>query len=275
LAHCYETLGRSASAWALFLEVEAWARRVNDAERAQIARVRANALEPKLTRATFEFSVPPDADHGLPSKIFVDGGEVAAAAWDVAFPIDPGSHVIVATAPGHEASEQRMEIAPSRQTVVIEVPVLVPVKVSEAAPPAPLLRPEVNTGPKQEVASNDSSWAWVVGGASVVALGTGGVLAALAKRDYDESLEHCRTPTACSARGIELRDDAYAQANWATGAIAAGAVFGGVATYLWLAGSDSSGSGARDSGASDDPSNVSMSVHVAPTDARVHWRGTF
>src|SRR5690606_16414872 len=98
-------------------------------------------------------------------------------------------------------------------------------------------------------------------------LGTGGVLAALAQRDYDESLGHCRTSTLCSERGIELREDAYGQANWATGAIAAGAVLGGVATYLWLSDSGSSKSGSGDSD--------SIGFQVAPRDAHVHWRGTF
>ena len=50
LAHCWEKLGRSASAWAMFLDVAAAARAGNQPQREAAAKERAAALEPKLTR---------------------------------------------------------------------------------------------------------------------------------------------------------------------------------------------------------------------------------
>src|SRR5687767_11951452 len=48
LAECYEGLGRTASAWALFIEVADDAKRAGIAAREAQSRKRAEALEPKL-----------------------------------------------------------------------------------------------------------------------------------------------------------------------------------------------------------------------------------
>src|SRR5687767_6169905 len=61
LAHCWDKLGRTASAWALFLDVAAAARASNQPQRETAARERAKALEPKLTRMRIEVTqVVPD-----------------------------------------------------------------------------------------------------------------------------------------------------------------------------------------------------------------------
>src|ERR1700682_1070652 len=51
LADCYEHVGRNASAWTEFLSAEGLARERND-KRAEVARGRAQGLEPKLNRLT-------------------------------------------------------------------------------------------------------------------------------------------------------------------------------------------------------------------------------
>src|SRR5271165_2568006 len=59
LADCYEHIGRTASAWTEFRAAEGLARERSD-KRADVARARAQALEPKLDRLTIEIapSVP-------------------------------------------------------------------------------------------------------------------------------------------------------------------------------------------------------------------------
>src|SRR5262245_30897133 len=52
LANCYERAGRTASAWTTFLEVAAAAKEAKQPEREKVARDRASALEPKLSRLT-------------------------------------------------------------------------------------------------------------------------------------------------------------------------------------------------------------------------------
>jgi tetratricopeptide (TPR) repeat protein len=56
LAHCWEKLGRTASAWALFLDVAAAAKADNQEKREAAARERAKALEPRLTRMRIDVS---------------------------------------------------------------------------------------------------------------------------------------------------------------------------------------------------------------------------
>ncbi len=52
LAACYEQLGRTASAWSMFLEVAGASKAAGQLEREKVARQRAAALEPRLIRLT-------------------------------------------------------------------------------------------------------------------------------------------------------------------------------------------------------------------------------
>ncbi|MDB4996135.1 MAG: putative rane protein, partial [Myxococcaceae bacterium] len=52
LANCYEHVGKTASAWAAFIEVAGQAKAAGQAPREKAARDRANVLEPKLSKLT-------------------------------------------------------------------------------------------------------------------------------------------------------------------------------------------------------------------------------
>src|SRR6185312_13224264 len=54
LADCYEHSGRTASAWARFLDVAAATKAAGQLDRERVARARAAALEPKLARMTLK-----------------------------------------------------------------------------------------------------------------------------------------------------------------------------------------------------------------------------
>src|SRR5262249_12998089 len=86
LADCYARLGRTASAWAIFVEV---AEKDTKAARAAEARRRAKALEPKLSRLT----VSAENADGL--RVTRDGDDITALLG-VAVPVDPGRHVVAA-----------------------------------------------------------------------------------------------------------------------------------------------------------------------------------
>src|SRR4051812_7008556 len=108
LAECYERSGMTASAWAQFREAQATASKDGDA-REKIAKERADLLEPKLSR--FSVMVPSASDvAGL--VVTRDGTPIGRAAWGVDAPIDPGRHVIGASAPGRQLRETTIEIAP-------------------------------------------------------------------------------------------------------------------------------------------------------------------
>src|SRR5690606_28101935 len=98
LAACYEAVGKSASAHALFLEVAAEAKQRDQEEREGVARQRAEALERRLSRLTIEvpFASSPEL------RVERDGLPIGTAQWGLAVPVDPGRHRVSASAPGRE-----------------------------------------------------------------------------------------------------------------------------------------------------------------------------
>ncbi|MEO5725801.1 MAG: hypothetical protein ABI134_29835 [Byssovorax sp.] len=100
LAECWEKLGRTASAWALFRQVASEAQAAGRADRATVSVARAAALEPRLTRILI--LVAPSAR--VPGLIVRrDGAVVEEALWGRGVAVDPGDHLISATAPGKKS----------------------------------------------------------------------------------------------------------------------------------------------------------------------------
>ena len=112
LADCYEQLGRFASAWSAFDDAAELAKARQD-NREPIARDRAKALEPKLSR----LQVIGPARAGLVIKR--DGTDITLLAA-TGVPVDPGDRVISATAPGHVEWKTTVKVtAPGTLTVTI------------------------------------------------------------------------------------------------------------------------------------------------------------
>src|SRR5882757_8415497 len=58
LADCWEHVGKTASAWARFLDVATAAKNAGQADREKVARARAASLEPHLPRLTITVAAP-------------------------------------------------------------------------------------------------------------------------------------------------------------------------------------------------------------------------
>ena len=82
LASCWEKLGKTASAWALYNQIASSAKD----SRAQFAAQHAAQLQPTLSKLTV--TAPPSA------RVTVDGAALPAASYGVAVPVDPGYHII-------------------------------------------------------------------------------------------------------------------------------------------------------------------------------------
>jgi Protein of unknown function (DUF1566) len=127
LGLCYESQGKMAAAWAAYRSAGARARRDGRREREQAARERAAAIEPKLARISIALATGAEVT-GLEVKL--DGTLLGRATWDIAAPIDPGSHVVEARAPGHRSWTSKFDVdAPGTRTITI------PTLSAEAAPP--------------------------------------------------------------------------------------------------------------------------------------------
>jgi hypothetical protein len=115
LAICYESLGRTASAWSLYLEVAGAAKASNQTDREKRARDAAKALEPKLSKLKIEVTSPPQ---GLEVKR--NGQLVGQATWGTPVPVDPGEIKITAMAPERKLWEKTLKIdKPGETTVTI------------------------------------------------------------------------------------------------------------------------------------------------------------
>jgi len=211
LAHCWEKQGRTASAWALFLDVAAAARASNQEKRETAARERASALEPKLTRLRITLSdPPPDA------KVSRDDQDVGRAAWGTAMPVDPGDHTVVVTAAGKQPWSQTVKVPANSKTFSVTVPALEDAVVAKPAPVDVPVEPAMNQEPARDAGGGGGSKVavFVVGGVGVAALATGTIFALQSRSHNKEALTMCHstmegaTEETCASDGERDEHDA-------------------------------------------------------------------
>jgi hypothetical protein len=194
LAECYEHPGRIASAWADFLSVAAAAKNAGQGQREKAARDRAAAIEPKLSRLTI--GVPaPSRVAGLAVKR--DDIELGQAQWGEAMPVDPGEHLVSATAPGKRPWKAIVEIDGIAGAAKVIVP---PLDDEPAPPPAPVAAaPVPSTAPPasvqqpvRTVSSGTSPTAgWVLVGVGAASLIGGGIAWALRSSEVSKLQSEC------------------------------------------------------------------------------------
>ena len=105
----------------------------------------------------------------------LDGTTVIEGALGIAFAIDPGDHVVVATAPGRVRWSAALAIEPAKPELVVRIPELLPAP-PEAASGAPSVASRaIPLPPLAPLASSKPIWPWIAGGAGVVvgAIGLG------------------------------------------------------------------------------------------------------
>jgi hypothetical protein len=220
LADCLEHIGRLASAWTYYVEVTDAARAAGLQDRERFARSRADALRPKLARLAVVISAQAPRERGIEVKR--DGLTLGEAMWGTAVPVDPGVHVISASAPGKVPWETRVELKDPGQLITVEVPPLV---AAPALPP-----PAGFSG--QRIAGV------MVGAVGLVGIGVGAVFGvrAIDKRDESNANGHCDARSFCDDAGLALRGEAIASATIATvGFIASGVALAGCGLLLLTA----------------------------------------
>ncbi len=256
LANCYEHVGKTATAWAAFIEVAGQAKAAGQAPREKAARDRANVLEPKLSRLTVTVR---GVEAGL--KVTRDGIDVGRGQWGAPLPIDPGEHRIAASAPGKKPFERVLRVAPDAKTVTVDVPALADEPVAQApviAPvtPAPSAATTTATTSTETTTSPEGASTWssqktlglVAGGVGVIGLGIGAGfgLASKAKHDDADTNGHC-IGDRCDAEGIDLRHQAVTNGTISTVAFVAGGVLvaGGLVLFLTAPKSERASTAAR------------------------------
>jgi tetratricopeptide (TPR) repeat protein len=210
LASCYEKLGKLASAYALFTEVEATARATGQGQREEVARARADAVKPKLTKLAI---VVPAGSAGK-LRVDRDGTEIGEAEWGFPVPVDPGPHHVQAF--GNSVGVWSRDIDVPADGAVHQV--------------------EVPSADRESGSPNVWHRGWVLGAAAigVVGLGTGSFFAlrAISQKNAADAAG-CQDRECPTQHGVDLRSNAHETGNLATLGMGIGLAGIAAAALLW------------------------------------------
>jgi hypothetical protein len=236
LADCYERLGRTASAWALFREAASQASAAGQEERARAGRQRAERLEPGLATLVIDVPAPP-AD--APISVMRAGASVPSALFGVKAPVDPGTLMVEAHAPGY-APYTTSVVVPAQGQVRVALPALEKLPPSALASPAGPSTERVPSAPQPDPTRlrRIRLGALGVGAAGVAAALVGGALGVRAIVKRNAANDQCPDGACPSDAALTGADRAHDSANsaarasnalWITGAVLAGSA---VAVYF-------------------------------------------
>jgi hypothetical protein len=202
--------------------------------RARVAKDRADALEPFLTKLVI---APGNASTITGLVIQRDGTEVPREAWGSPVPVDPGTHQVIASAPAKQAWQSSVDVEGQGKVVTIEVPLLAGVGTAEPPAPVAAVPPSQATpvSPPQSAGRRDvgvtsampaseqpvlqnrggaqRAVGWILVGAGLVGVGVGAYFGARWMGDHETAGLHC-PGGACDSIGIASNDDADKQARY-------------------------------------------------------------
>jgi serine/threonine-protein kinase len=245
LADCWEHIGRTASAQKLFLGAAASAKAAGQADREQVLRERAAALEPRISKLVIDVS---DSSPRLTVKC--DELPLDQEQWGKALAVDAGKYEILAKAPGKKPWQKTVEVKPGTPVVSVEVPVLealepepkpaaaaVPHVAEKTAPSSPATAP--SEPPRDRGSRGPNYRALTLGGFGVVALTAGTIMGFKYKSNNDDAKAICPSNINCTPKQIQdhdrLVDDARGQRTWMFVGVGVGALSlaGAAALYIW------------------------------------------
>lgn len=268
LGECYEALGKLASAWTQFSFAEQVAFRLGQTDRAEEARVKAEALKPKLASLSV---VVPEALARVPGLLVRrDGVDLREPQWGAPMFVDKGRHDVVVMAPGYTTWTKRVEIVADGAAASLSVPEKAIVVDPNAEQPGVARIVPIVVAPPPA----DRSWQRPLGivatGTGLATLLSGGILAGLAYTENKASNAngHCDVVTnQCDEIGKDHRNRAITLGNAATGLLAAGVIVAAGGALVWAT--------APQETATKPVKKTKTSLHVQVTPSSVMLRGTF
>ncbi|MEJ7730629.1 MAG: hypothetical protein WKG00_15585 [Polyangiaceae bacterium] len=147
LGKCLEATGKTASAWAAYKEAIVLARSTGQSKHVTAGTEFAAAVEPRLSY--LKIDILGDRRPGMVVKR--DGTVIGDGALGVPIAVDPGEHIIEASAPGHATWRTTVTIGAAAEKKDVEVPLL------EQAPPGAEPAPTASTEPAPGAAPSASS----------------------------------------------------------------------------------------------------------------------
>jgi hypothetical protein len=262
LADCYEKLGKTASAWATFKEAQRAASMRKRQDWVDLSTERAAALELKLSKLTVSVD---DSARVAGLEVKRDGAPLGAGEWGTAVPVDPGSHVVEASAPGKKPFTTRVEITGDKQQLRVKIAAL---EDAPSAPVAPIASTDHTTSPPEEPradgASGRRTLGFIVGGVGIVGVGVGVVTGLMAVSKKSEAKDICPTyPDHCLDRSAQApNDSAQSLATVSTISFIAGGALVAAGAFLVLTSPDKA-------------TAMRVSPRIGTADAGLQLAGTF
>ncbi len=221
LADCWEHTGKIASAYELFREVAATSKESGQSDREHVARRRAEALEPQLSRLQLKF------DESIANvRVTHDGVVIPDKSWRDPTPVDPGPYEVASVSGGKVLWKTQVVVPPKALTVLVKVPSdnrnADAETVAEEAPAASkrkLRRAEPHALPQSKSRQDSSgvlpATALLIGTAG---LATGTVFALILQSKNSQARDICPTSVGCSDSDIRTHDGLVSDAKTARAA---------------------------------------------------------
>lgn len=219
LALCHEGEGKLATAWIEFNDALSQAKRDHREDREKLAREHIDALGPKVPRVILRVE-----EKSAELEVRIDDVRLDRGAWEAPIPIDPGDHVVTASAPHKKTwtGGARLAIGASADVVV---PVLVEAAPGEASGATPIVA---------EPSSGRGTLGWVLVGSGAAAAAVGAYLGVRALGAKSDSDDLCPTSPCSDAEAVSLSKDAVTLGWGANIGIGVGLIAIGIGTYLVL-----------------------------------------
>ena len=236
LADCEERTGKLATAWLHYTQLSQQLPPGDD--RLAVSREHMGALEPRLPRLTV--SLAKDAPGSAVASR--DGVSLGAGSLDSALPVDPGHHVVVASAPGFADRSFEIDMKEGETRTVVVTP----------GAPRVVRRAE---------ASGTSGFGWVLTGVGIASIGVGAVTGVMVLGRKSTFEAHC-VQKVCDAQGLDAASSGKTLSAVSTVTVVAGAALVGAGMYLVLT-------------AREDGTTTSLAATPLVGGAATMLRGTF
>jgi len=262
LAYCQELSGLLASSYANYLAAADLAAKEGQAERQKAAGERAEGLSKRFSTLTVR--VPAELSQLAGLKVQRDGLELERISYNVAIPLNGGTHAIEVTAPGRQRWAGVITLQTEADHKTLEVPILElesqsfielsgPRRGPAAYQPAPVESPSVR---RMRQASVGLGLASAVG----VGLGVTFGLAAKSRNDASNRDGHCDA-SGCDAYGADRREAALGAARVSTWSFIAAGALGAGAIILYFK--------------AENTSSTQLATSLVDGSPRVSFRGSF
>lgn len=186
------------------------------------------SLEARIPTLHIKLATQP---HGV--SVHIGDYSLQTGLLDVPIPLDPGTHRIRVSAPGHQTAESNVRLDEGMKS---ELLVTLEPATSESASPAPSAPPPSSSHPAEPTEDNTLGWVLLgIGGATIAGAGLTAMVRSKAISDIDDA---CPSHRDCDPSLADTRDRAQTYGMISVALAGLGVVALGAGGYvLWSSGS--------------------------------------